>query len=97
MPSEASYCAACGSKVPAPSLESQVESLRQQVARLEAELKSLRSDVAGVRIPDTALMSSDFWTRAWAVFGHALAPNVALSIILYVLLFALVGVASLGR
>jgi hypothetical protein len=59
----------------------------EYVAYLERRIAALEA-----RMPRTNLLSDQFWTRAWAVYGHVLAVGLVASIVATVVYFALAGV-----
>ena len=38
------------------------------------------------KIPETKILSHSFWTRSWAVFGHAIVPAIIINIVFFVIL-----------
>lgn len=97
LPAAAKYCLACGEAVPEPDSSHQVAALRQEVAHLRGQVESLLAGVEEVRLPQTDLLSESFWTRALAVFGHGLAFQVALIVVMYVVIFAIVGAVAVTQ
>jgi len=41
------------------------------------------------KIPETKILSHSFWTRSWAVFGHAIVPAIIINIVFFVILLIL--------
>lgn len=72
--------------------ENEIRELKEQVANLEQRLKYL--EVNSIKkLPNTSLISSNFLSRAFAVFGHYLVAALIVSIPLYAVAFiiALIG------
>jgi hypothetical protein len=92
VPLDSAYCPACGKELHTTEAERQVALLRVEVSNLCSQLDAQRSEVP--RLPQTQLLSDRFWTRAAAVFGHGLAFNL----VVWVILYAIIGIAAtLGR
>jgi len=64
----ARFCSSCGLTMPEPDKLAELAALKVEVGTLRRNLTELES-----RLPNTGLLSDNFWTRAWAVFGHSLA------------------------
>ncbi|MFA5844273.1 MAG: hypothetical protein WC971_05510 [Coriobacteriia bacterium] len=58
-----------------------IEQLRHEVRALG----NARTPKQAASLPRTDLLSNDFMTRAFAVFGHALVANLLISLPLYIL------------
>jgi len=41
------------------------------------------------KIPETKILSHSFWTRSWAVFGHAIVPAIIIYIVIFIFLLIL--------
>jgi|GEM_PF-2833861 len=81
---DAKFCDKCGHEVPpmaAADLVPLIEQLRHEVRALG----NARTPKQAASLPRTDLLSNDFMTRAFAVFGHALVANLLISLPLYIL------------
>jgi hypothetical protein len=82
VPLDATYCAKCGAQVPAVSateLLPVLHGLASEVGRLRGRLR----EPAG--LPRTNLLSANFLTRAFAVYGHLLVVSLIVTLPLYLL------------
>jgi len=70
-----------------------VESELQRMKDAINQAKELSKSVT-TKLPDTAIISPSFISRAFAVWGHALVAQIIIAVPIYCLLFLL---ASLGR
>ena len=72
----------------------------QEIARLRARIEALERDIdlpsalGREPLPQTALLSDSFLTRAFAVLGHYVVASLLIALPFYVLIF--VGVYLLG-
>jgi hypothetical protein len=57
-----------------------IDAITQSILDLQAEIKKLRSE-----LPTTGLVSPSFWTRAMAVLGHALAIQLIVIPVVFVM------------
>lgn len=71
----ARYCSACGVTIPEPDALAELAALKADVRMLRGELAGLESRLPSRKLPNTALLSDSFWTRAWAVWGHSFATG----------------------
>lgn len=88
------------------SLQGELRRLQRTVDRLELQIEHLerqwesqseRADRTLARLPETALLSSSFLTRAFAVWGHQFVASLIISIIpagLWCVLVVLLGALS---
>lgn len=86
------FCASCGGPLPVIG----VDELLPVICSLEAEVAALRQEVKRQResaLPQTGLLSTEFLTRAFAVYGHALVAGLIVSVPIY-LIVLLLGLAS---
>jgi len=83
-----------------PNSPEYVFALEKRVMVLEIELNSLRqafsaslsrTDLAIARLPNSALLSPKFLSRAFAVWGHYLVAQLLIAIPVYLLLALLLG------
>ena len=69
--------------------------LEKRLMLVEAELQRMNDSInQATKLPDTALFSPSFLSRAFAVWGHALVAQLIIAIPIYCLIFLL---ASSGR
>jgi hypothetical protein len=68
---------------PVPSSQ-YVTSLEGKVSQLEARIQQLEA-----RLPNTALISPNFLSRSFTVWGHMVAAQLLIAIPLYCLIFLL--------
>jgi len=71
----ARFCSACGVTIPEPDALAELAALKADVRMLRGELAGLESRLPSRKLPNTALLSDSFWTRAWAVWGHSFATG----------------------
>jgi len=83
------YCSECGAEIVLSESD-------RQIALLHAEVSALQRRLDALSLPSTDLLSDRFWTRAAAVFGHGLAFNLILWVVVYLILFAVIGAASIS-
>jgi hypothetical protein len=83
----------CAEVMPERAPAEEIAELRGQVAALAAQVKSLRAK----QLPETNILSPNFWTRSWAIFGHVSVPQVILWVTLYILAFAAAGLTLVSQ
>ena len=73
--------------------ESHVTALETQLAQQTQRLNALEA-----RLPNSWVISQNFFKRAFAIWGHAAVAGLIIAIVFYAILFAcaLMGVGSLG-
>lgn len=59
-----------------------VDATTQSILDLQAEIKKLQAG-----LPKTDLVSSSFWTRATAIFGHLLAIQIILLPVMFIIFY----------
>ena len=87
---------------PMPSLPANspeyVFALEKRVMTLEAQLRHLSDSVnrasAIAKLPNTAIVSPSFLSRAFAVWGHYFVAQLLIAIPIYCILFLLIGIGS---
>lgn len=84
LPIEAQFCPKCGNETP----ELKASDLLPVIDSLITQVRGLQS-AANAQLPTTNLLAPNFMTRAFAVYGHALAAGLLVSIPLYALFFVL--------
>ncbi len=73
------------------SLQQQLEELRAQIHRLENTLQQQEITIRSLRarIPNSAVISPNFISRAFAIWGHTFVAGVIISIVISCALFVL--------
>ena len=66
-----------------------VTSLEKKVSQLESKIQQLES-----RLPNTSLLSPNFLSRAFTVWGHLFVAQLLITIPLYCLAFILAGLGN---
>lgn len=78
---DAEFCLKCGSALGEPD----VGDLVRMIDTLRAEVAALKATGGATDLPQTRILSEDFMTRAFAVYGHALVAGLIISIPIYVI------------
>jgi len=75
----------------APNSPEYVFALEKRIIYLEMHISGLtqavQSPSSQVKLPNTALLSPSFLSRAFAVWGHAIAAQLIIAVPLYVIIF----------
>jgi len=71
------------------SLENSLFSLRMRIGELEERVTAEQRKLP--TLPDTNLISESLWQRMWAVFGHGLLGNIALTAWIIAIILLLTG------
>jgi len=71
------------------SLEKSLFSLRMRIGELEERVTAEQRKLP--TLPDTNLISESLWQRMWAVFGHGLLGNIALTAWIIAIILLLTG------
>jgi hypothetical protein len=82
---DAGRCGECGRELP----PLQASELLPMIQRLQGEIRALASLQTSRDLPDSKILSKDFLTRAFAVYGHTLVANLIIAVPLYFLFFVL--------
>lgn len=61
----------------------EIEELNRKIDGLENKVKALENKLNEIRMPDTALLSNNFLTRAFAVLGHYIVAGLIISLPIY--------------
>lgn len=69
-------------------LENQIQQFEKQLSRQETSIS-----MVGNRLPYTSLLSPNFLTRAFTVFGHVIVAQLIITVPIYCLLF-IIGMLS---
>lgn len=85
----AEFCSKCGAALGEPTFAD----LMPLILGLRAEIDALRAARKQPGLPRTSLLSPDFLTRAFAVYGHAFVAGVIVALPLYLIVF-LVGLVE---
>lgn len=75
------------------------EQIQTRILELEDQVKKLRDEMVNIqfyqnRLPKTNLLSPNFLTRAFAVYGHTLVAGLIVGVIFYCIMFGII--AALG-
>lgn len=81
------------------SLESKIIQLENKVQQLENRIAQQDRNIKGVvgRLPNTSIISPNFLTRAFAVWGHMFVAQLIIVIPIYCIIIGLSILASSGR
>lgn len=66
------------------------EQLKSRIEKLEMEIEVLKRTQARLSLPETNVISHNFLTRAFAIFGHYLVAGFLVSIAFYCIFFAII-------
>jgi len=71
------------------ALEQRIIQLENQIQEVQKELSEQDVDITEIfdELPFTALLSKNFFTRAFAVWGHFFVVQMIIILILYMLVF----------
>jgi hypothetical protein len=92
-------------QAPLPNSQEYVFALEKRLIALEFELKQLEESAASStrrindtisRIPDSALISPNFLSRAFTVWGHYFVAQLLIAIPIYILFALLIGLSLWG-
>lgn len=81
-------------------VDARIQQLEGQVQQLKNQLSQLSSEVYANRAGSSALQSTNFLNRAFAIWGHYFVAQLIISIglvIIYLCIFAAIGGSILGN
>ena len=83
-----SFCPQCGRQINGSSMPTAIASTSTTDNMLLADVNRRLTELEK-KIPATKILAQSFWTRSWAIFGHALVPMIILYAGLIILMIIL--------
>jgi hypothetical protein len=83
-----SYCPQCGRQINGSPIPATTASNNTTDNMLLADVNRRLTELEK-KIPATKILAHSFWTRSWAIFGHALIPMILLYASLIILMLIL--------